>query len=133
MSDSPQPIAEISESLIDEATARLDMTARLEGANRTLFLDVGLPRGADDIQGALLLMMRAAVELHTEIQSSEALSDIEETLEDALKSDDAHAIDEGFDIYRGLLASRLKDIWRGRLGADRLSDLSAALRKPWGG
>ena len=76
----------VSDTLIEEAVGRLDMTARLEGPNRLLFLDVTLPRGAEDIDGALLFLMRAAVELHAEIQGGEELSDIEETLEDALKA-----------------------------------------------
>ncbi len=121
----------ISDSLIEEAVERLDMTARLEGPNRTLFLDVRLPHGADEIDGALLFLMRAAVELHAEIQVGEDLSDIEETLEDALKGDDGHGIDEGCDIYRSLLESKLKAIWRGQYGADKLAGLSAAQVKPW--
>jgi hypothetical protein len=132
MSDSLSPPS-ISDSLIDEATGRLDMAARLEGPNRTLFLDVRLPRGAEDIDGAMLFLMRAAVELHAEIQAGEELSDIEETLEDALKGDDLHAIDEGCDIYRSLLASRLKGIWHGQYGEETLAGLSAAQHKPWGG
>jgi hypothetical protein len=123
----------ISDTLIDEATSRLDMSARLEGPNRTLFLDVRLPKGAEDIDGAMLFLMRAAVELHAEIQAGEELSDIEETLEDALKGDDGHAIDEGCDIYRGLLASKLKAIWRGQYGEQKLAGLSAAQHKPWSG
>ncbi len=131
MSDSSP--SEVSDSLIDEAVMRLDMAARLEGPNKTLFLDVALPKGAEDIDGGMLFLMRAAVELHAETQAGEDLSDIEETLEDALKGDDRHAIDEGCDIYRSLLASKLKTIWRGQYGEDRLADLSAAQRKPWTG
>ena len=121
----------ISDDLIEEAVSRLDITGRLVRPRFTLFLDVRLPRGADDIHGPLLFLMRAAIELHTEIQSSEELSDIEETLEDALKADDAHGIDEGCEIYRSLLASHLKTIWRGQGGDRRLADLSAAQVKPW--
>jgi hypothetical protein len=121
----------ISDDLIEEAVSRLDITGRLVRPRLTLFLDVRLPRGAEDIQGPLLFLMRAAVELHTEIQSSDELSDIEETLEDALKADDAHGIDEGCEIYRSLLASRLKAIWRGQSGRERLADLSTAQIKPW--
>ncbi len=123
----------ISDSLIEEAVNRLDMTARLEGPNRTLFLDVRLPHGAEDIDGGLLFLMRAAAELHSEIQAGVELSDLEETLEDALKADDAHGIDEGCDIYRALLASRLETIWRGGYGEDRLAGLSAAGLKPRAG
>ena len=132
MSDSLSPPS-ISDALIDEATGRLDMAPRLEGPNKTLFLDVRLPRGTEDIDGPMLFLMRAAVELHAEIQVGEELSDIEETLEDALKGDDRHAIDEGCDIYRSLLASRLKTIWRGQYGEEKLAGLSAAQRKPWAG
>jgi hypothetical protein len=121
----------ISDSLIEEAVSRLDMRARLEGPNRTLFLDVRLPHGAEDISGALLFLMRAAAELHAEIQAGEELSDIEETLEDALKADDRHGIDDGLDIYRGLIASMLRSIWRGQYGEAKLANLSAAQAKPW--
>ena len=122
----------ISDALIEEAVSRLDVAARLEGARGTLFVDVSLPRDAEDIGGPLLFLMRAAAELHTEIQAGEELSDMEETMEDAIKADDAHGIDEGCDIYRSLLASRLKAIWRGARGQERLDDLSAAQVKPWG-
>jgi hypothetical protein len=121
----------ISDTLIEEAVSRLDMKARLEGPNRTLVLDVRLPYGAEDIDGSLLFLMRAAAELHSEIQTGEELSDIEETLEDALKDDDGHGIDEGCDIYRSLLASKLKDIWQGKYGQDRIAGLSQAQIKPW--
>lgn len=121
----------ISETLIEEAVSRLDMSPRLEGPNRTLFLDVRLPHGAEDIDGELLFLMRAAAELHSEIQAGEELSDIEETLEDALKGDDAHGIDEGCDIYRALLVSKLKTIWRGEYGAEKLAGLSEQQLKPW--
>jgi hypothetical protein len=121
----------ISDSLIDEATSRLDMIARLEGPNRTLVVEVRLPRGGEEIEGGMLFLMRAAMELHAEIQGSEDMTDIEETLEDALKGDDQPAIDDGCDIYRGLLASRLKTIWRGQYGQDKLAGLSAAQGKPW--
>jgi hypothetical protein len=121
----------ISDELIEEAVNRLDIAARLEGQRRTLFLDVSLPSGAEAVHGPLLPLMRAAAELHTEIQSSDELSDIEETLEGALTADDARGIDEGCDIYRSLLASRLKDIWRSYRGQERLAQLSAAQAKPW--
>jgi hypothetical protein len=122
----------ISDTLIEEAVSRLDMTARLEGPNHTLFLDVRLPKGAEDIEGGLLFLMRAAAELHSEIQTGEELSDIEETLEDALKGDDAHGIDEGCDIYRALLASKLKTLWREDYGPEKLAGLSEQQTKPWG-
>ena len=121
----------VSDELIEEAVSRLDIAARLEGQRRTLFLDVFLPQGAEDVQGPLLPLMRAAAELHTEIQASDELSDIEETLEQALTADDAHGIDEGCDIYRSLLASRLKTIWRSYRGPERLEQLSAVQGRPW--
>lgn len=121
----------ISDALIDEAVSRLDIAARLEGQRRTLFLDVSLPRGADHVHGPLLPLMRAAAELHTEIQSSDELSDIEETLEAALTADDRRGIDEGCEIYRSLLASRLKDIWRSHRGPERIASLSAVQPMPW--
>jgi hypothetical protein len=121
----------ISDTLIEEAVSRLDMKARLEGPNRTLVLDVRLPYGAEDIDGSLLFLMRAAAELHSEIQAGEELSDIEETLEDAIKDGDGHGIDEGCDIYRSLLTSKLKDIWRANYGEERLAGLSQAQIKPW--
>jgi hypothetical protein len=124
----PRPI---SDDLIEEAVGRLDIDARLEGQRRTLFLDVSLPPDADDADGPLLPLMRAAAELHTEIQASDELSDIEETLEQALIADDAHGIGEGCDIYRSLLASRLKTIWRSHRGPERLERLSAAQPRPW--
>lgn len=120
----------ISGDLIDEAVSRLDLAGRLEGANRTLFLDVRLPRGADDIHGPLLFLMRAAAELHAQIQASDELSDIEETLEDALRADDPRGIDEGYEIYRALLASHLRIIWQGQHGEERLANLSAAQIRP---
>lgn len=121
----------ISDALIEEAATRLDIAARLEGQHCTLFLDVSLPRGADETTGPLLPLMRAAVELHTEIQASDELSDIEETLEAALVADDRRGIDEGCEIYRSMLASRLKDIWRSYRGAERIAGLSTAEPMPW--
>lgn len=122
----------ISDDLIEEAVSRLDILARLVGPRGTLFLDVWLPRDASAAPGALLFLMRAAAELHTEIQASDELSDIEETMEDVLKADDSHGIDEGCEIYRSLLASRLKSIWRGSRGQERLEVLAAQVR-PWAG
>lgn len=126
----PEPPA-ISDELIDEAVNRLDIQARLAGRRRTLFLDVRLPHGAQDIHGPLLPLIRAAIELHTEIQASDELSDIEETLEAALTADDPRGIGEGCDIYRSLLASRLKAIWRSHRGTERIAGLSAAQPRPW--
>lgn len=128
--DEAEPTA-ISDDLIEEAVNQLDIAARLEGQRRTLFLDVSLPPGAEAADGPLLPLMRAAAELHTEIQSTDVLSDIEETLESAITADDPRGIDEGCDIYRSLLASRLKDIWRSRHGQERLAELSAAQGRSW--
>jgi hypothetical protein len=121
----------ISDDLIEEAVSRLDIVPRQEGPRRTLVLDLRLPRGAEDIHGPLLFLLRAAAELHAEIQGSDEIYDIEETLEDALRADDLRGIEEGCDIYRSLLASRLKDIWRGRRGEERLATLSAARTRTW--
>lgn len=123
----------ISDDLIDEAVGRLDILARLVGPRGTLFLDVWLPRDSSAAPGPLLFLMRAAAELHTEIQASDELSDIEETLEDVLKADDGRGIEEGCEIYRSLLTSRLRAIWRGARGQERLEGLSAAQIKPWQG
>ena len=121
----------ISSDLIDEAVSRLDMEARLEGARPSLVLDVSMPGGADQIDGPLLFLMRAALELHAEIQARDEVQDIEETMEDALKADDRHGIGEGCDIYRSLLASRLRTIWQSYRGPERLAGLSAAQVRPW--
>lgn len=121
----------VSDDLIDEAVSRLDIFARLVGRHGALFLDVWVPKDAGALPPPLAFLMRAAAELHTEIQASDELSDIEETLEDVLKADDRHGIEEGCEIYRSLLASRLKAIWRGKRGLERLEDLGAWRRKPW--
>jgi hypothetical protein len=121
----------ISDDLIEEAVSRLDIVPRQEGPRRTLVLDLRLPRNAEDIHGPLLFLLRAAAELHAEIQGSDEICDIEETLEDALRADDPRGIEEGCDIYRSLLASHLKDIWRGRRGEERLASLSAAQARTW--
>jgi hypothetical protein len=121
----------ISDDLIEEAVSRIDMTARLVGPRRTLFIDVAVPRSREAPPGPLLFLMRAAVELHAEIQSSDELSDIEETLEDSLKADDDRGIEEGCEIYRSLLISRLKDIWRSHRGTERIARLGAAQPLSW--
>ena len=121
----------ISDDLIEEAVSRVDVTARLVGPRRTLFIDVALPRRLDAPPGPLLFLMRAAVELHAEIQSSDELSDIEETLEAPLEDDDARGIEEGCEIYRSFLVSRLKDIWRSHHGAERIARLGVAQPMPW--
>ena len=121
----------ISDDLIEEAVSRVDMQVRMVGPRRTLFIDVALPRELEAPPGPLLFLMRATVELHAEIQSSDELSDIEETLEDSLKDDDARGIDEGCEIYRSLLASRLRDIWRSHHGSERIARLGAAQPMPW--
>lgn len=123
----------ISDEMIEEAVGRLDIMARLVGRHGALFLDVWLPSDASAAPGPMLFLMRAAAELHTEIQASDELSDIEETMEDVLKADDRHGIDEGCEIYRSMLASRLKAIWRGARGQERLEVLSAAQARGWVG
>ena len=126
--DEPPPI---SDDLIEEAVSRLDILARLVGPRGTLFLDVWLPRDASAEPGPLLFLMRAAAELHSEIQATDELCDIEETMEAVLKDDDRRGIDEGCEIYRSMLASRLKAIWRGSRGQERLEVLSAAQARGW--
>jgi len=121
----------ISDDLIEEAVSRVDMAARLVGPRRPLFIDVVLPRKPEAPPGPLLFLMRAAVELHAEIQSSDELSDIEETLEDVLKDDDDRGIEEGCEIYRSLLASRLKEIWRSHRGNERIARLGSAQPAHW--
>jgi hypothetical protein len=54
------------------------------------------------------------------------LADVEETLEDALKAADSRGIDEGCELYRALLASRLKAILSGPDGPERLEIMANA-------
>jgi hypothetical protein len=50
------------------------------------------------------------VGLHREIQDDDDLADIQEALENPLRADDQAGIDEACDLYRPLLASRLKAV-----------------------
>ena len=111
----------IDDGLIDEAAGRLDIAGRLAGANGLLLLDVAAPK--DDLDSALGFVALALVGLHREIQDDDDLSDIEEALEDPLRAGDQHGIDEACDLYRGLLASRLKGLRRQSDGLERLVHL----------
>ncbi len=110
---------------IDEATQRLVVTARLAGPNHLVLLDVAAPDGTPAELGPA---MRAAEALHHSIEADDALSDIEEALEDAIKADDAIAIDEGCDLYRALLAFRLKAILALPDGREHLENLVRSTR-----
>lgn len=108
---------------IEQAARSLQMTARLEGPNRLLLLDVFAPvETPSELQGAV----RAALALHRSISVDDELADVEETLEDALKAGDSRGIDEGCELYRALLASRLKAILARPDGQDRLQDMANA-------
>jgi hypothetical protein len=114
----------VDDALIDEAAGALDIAGRLEGHNGLLLLDVMTPRTA--IEPQLAYLADAVVGLHREIQDDDDLSDIEEALEDPLKAADQKGIDEACDLYRRLLASRMKALLRAPDGADRLIQLNAA-------
>jgi hypothetical protein len=118
----------VDDALVEEAANRLDIAGRIEGHNGMLLLDVSAPKGEAD--PTLAFLAQAAVGLHRQIQDDNDLSDIEETLEDSLRADDQPGIGEGCDIYRALLASRLKAILRRPDGDDRLIELrKAGLRR----
>lgn len=106
---------------IAAAVAALEMRPRLEGINQLLLIDLVFPDGAAGATPA----MAAARGMHRGIEADDALSDIEETLEDALKSGDARAIDEGCELYRALLIDRLLTVLDGPEGQDRLRALAA--------
>ena len=107
---------------IEQAARALDVAARLEGPNRLLLLDVFAPaESAADLAAPI----RAALALHRTIAVDDELADVEETLEDALKSQDQRSIDEGCELYRALLSRRLKDILAGPDGDERLDALAA--------
>ncbi len=108
----------VSDDLIDEAASVLDVSGRLVGSNSLLLMDVAAPKGAFD--PAILFLAQAAVGLHREIQDDDELSDIEEALEDPLRANDQHGIDEACDRYRALLASRLSAVARAPEGDERL-------------
>lgn len=102
---------------IEQAARSLEMTARLEGPHNLLLLDVFAPA---DTPEALEEAVRAALALHRSISVGDELADVEETLEDALKAGDSRSIDEGYELYRALLASRLKAILAGPDGPTQL-------------
>jgi hypothetical protein len=114
----------VDDALIDEAAGALNIAGRLEGHNGLLLLDVAAPRA--QIDPAVGFLAQAAVGLHREIQDDDDLSDIEEALEDPLRAADQHGIDEACDLYRGLLASRLKAVLHQPKGSERLMELQKA-------
>ena len=106
---------------IEEAARGLQVSARLEGPNRLLLLDVYPPKGGPD---GLETATRAALALHRAIAVDDELADVEETLEDALKAQDQRSIEEGCELYRALLSRRLKDILAGPDGEQRLREMA---------
>jgi len=121
-SDDP-PLA-VDDSMIDQAAESLDIAGRLAGPNGLLLLDVTPSR--DEIDPALAYLARALAGLHRKIQDDDDLSDIEEALEYPLRAADQHGIDEACDVYRGLLASRLKAVLARTDAHSRLADLHKA-------
>ncbi|HUO23936.1 MAG TPA: hypothetical protein VMU59_15585 [Caulobacteraceae bacterium] len=118
----------MNDALIDEAAGALDIAGRLEGPNGLLLLDVTPPRAP--LGPELAYAAQAAVGLHREIQDDDDLSDIEEALEDPLRADDQRGIDEACDLYRRLLASRLKALLLQPDGGERLAQLQAVGQRP---
>lgn len=114
----------VDDALIDEAAGALGIAGRLAGHNGLLLIDVVAPRA--QIDPAIGFVAQAAVGLHRAIQDDDDLSDIEEALEDPLRAADQHGIDEACDLYRGLLASRLKAMLRQPEGSQRLVELQKA-------
>jgi hypothetical protein len=114
----------VDDAMIDQAAESLDIAGRLAGRNGLLLMDVAPPRTAEP-DAPLAFLARALVGLHREIQDDDDLSDIEEALEDPLRADDQHGVDEACDRYRALLASRLKAVLRRADGPARLIDLKA--------
>lgn len=114
----------MDESMIDQAAESLDISGRLAGHNGLLLLDVAASPDVMDPQ--LAFLAQALAGLHRRIQDDDDLSDIEEALEYPLRAADQHGIDEACDVYRALLASRLKSLL-GRADAQaRLADLHQA-------
>jgi hypothetical protein len=124
---SPQPEIlpfAVDDAMIDAAAQGLDIAGRLEGANGLLLMDVAAR--ASELDAPLAFLAQAAVGLHRKIQDDDDLSDIEEALEYPLRGGDQHGIDEACDLYRALLASRLKAVLRRSDARERLFDLRKA-------
>lgn len=124
---SPQPEIlpfSVDDAMIDAAAQGLDIAGRLEGANGLLLMDVAARAG--ELDAPLAFLAQAAVGLHRKIQDDDDLSDIEEALEYPLRAGDQHGIDEACDLYRALLASRLKAVARRSDGRERLIELRKA-------
>ncbi len=125
MSPKPEvPPFAVDDSMIDQAAESLDIAGRLEGHNGLLLLDVA--PSPDEMDPQLAYLAQAMTGLHRKIQDDDDLSDIEEALEDPLRAADQHGIDEVCDVYRGLLASRLKAVLARTDAHERLTDLHKA-------
>jgi hypothetical protein len=125
MSPKPEvPPFAVDDSMIDQAAESLDIAGRLEGHNGLLLLDVA--PSPDEMDPQLAYLAQAMTGLHRKIQDDDDLSDIEEALEDPLRAADQHGIDEVCDVYRGLLASRLKAVLARTDAHARLTDLHKA-------
>jgi len=118
----------VDNAMIDEVVAALDIAGRLEGRKGILLLDVAVPRAG--IEPGLAFLADAAVGLHRQTQDDDDLSDIEEAIEAPLKAGDQAGVDEACDLYRGMLASRLKAILLRSDARERLIALQAAGARP---
>jgi hypothetical protein len=125
MSSKPKvPPFAVDDAMIDQAAESLDISGRLAGPDGLLLIDVAAP-SAEEADPPMAFLTRALIGLHRKIQDDDDLSDIEEALDYPLLADDQHGVDEACDLYRALLASRLKAVLRRADGRDRLIDLQA--------
>ena len=125
MSPNPEiPLFPVNDSMVDKAAESLDIAGRLAGHNGLLLLDVAASPVKMDAQAAYLA--QSLVGLHRRIQDDDDLSDIEEALEYPLRGCDQHGIDEACDVYRSLLASRMKSVLACTDADARLKDLHRA-------
>jgi len=122
-----QPFA-VDDTMIDQAAESVDIAGRLAGHNGLLLLDVAV--SPDKTDSHLVYLAQAIVGLHRRIQDDDELSDIEEALEDPLRAADQQGIDEACDVYRALLASRLKSVLARTDAHTRLADLHKAGANP---
>jgi hypothetical protein len=118
----------VDESMIDQAAASLDISGRLAGHNGLLLLDV--VASPDEMDPQLAFLAQALAGLHRRIQDDDDLADIEEALEYPLRAADQRGIDEACDVYRAMLASRLKSMLAGADAPARLAELHRAGAKP---
>jgi hypothetical protein len=115
----------VDDAMIDRAAESLDIAGRLAGRNGLLLMDVACSP-TKIIDPPLDYLAQAMVGLHRNIQDDDDLSDIEEALEYPLRAADQHGIDEACDIYRALLASRLRSVLARTDAHARLTDLHRA-------